>query len=76
MCNAYGSRVEILNSTINDCTVQNTSKYWVAQLEVRNIPYGIVKNMQDVFKDKKANTLLLKEDIEGVETVRVKTALI
>ncbi len=70
------SKRDALNSTINDCIVQNTSKYWVAQLESRQIPYGIVKNMQDVFKAKKANTMLLKEVIEGVETVRVKTALV
>ena len=70
------SKREALNSTIRACIVQNPSQYWVAQLEARHIPYGIVKNMQDVFKAKKANTLLLKEVIEGVETVRVKTALV
>lgn len=70
------SKRDALNITIGDCIVQNTSTYWVAQLEARHIPYGIVKNMQDVFKAKKAKTMLLKEVIEGVETVRVKTALI
>ena len=70
------SKRDALNSTISDCIVKNTSQYWVAQLEARQIPYGIVKNMQDVFKAKKAKTMVLKEVIEGVETVRVKTALV
>ncbi|WP_411895519.1 CaiB/BaiF CoA transferase family protein [Winogradskyella sp. A2] len=70
------SKREALNSKINECIIQKTSNYWVSELEQRNIPYGIVKNMQDVFKDKKSEKMLLKQVIEGMETVRVKTALI
>lgn len=65
-----------LNSRIGECIVQNISIYWVAELEQRNIPYGIVKNMQDVFEDEKAKNMMLHDKIEGVETVRVKTALV
>jgi hypothetical protein len=32
--------------------------------------------MQEVFQDEKAKEMLLNEVIEGVETVRVKTALV
>jgi crotonobetainyl-CoA:carnitine CoA-transferase CaiB-like acyl-CoA transferase len=67
---------EVLNNKINECIVQKSSAYWIAELEQRNIPYGIVKNMQDVFEDKKAKKMLLHDVIDGTETVRVKTALV
>jgi crotonobetainyl-CoA:carnitine CoA-transferase CaiB-like acyl-CoA transferase len=70
------SKRETLNSKISACVAQEVSSYWVSKLEQRNIPYGIVKNMQDVFEDNKAKKMLLREVIEGVETVRVKTALV
>jgi len=70
------SKREALNSKLSECIVQKTSKYWVSNLELKNIPYGIVKNMQEVFQDKKAKKMLLNEIIEGIETVRVKTALV
>ncbi len=70
------SKREALNRKISECIVQQTSSYWVSNLELSNIPYGIVKNMQEVFKDKKAKKMLLHEVIEGIETVKVKTALI
>lgn len=67
---------EALNSKISECVVQKPSTFWITELELRNIPYGIVKNMQEVFQDEKARKMLLNESIEGVETVRVKTALV
>ncbi len=70
------SEREALNSKISECIVQKTSSYWVSKLDQRNIPYGIVKNMQEVFKNEKAKKMLLHEVIEGIETVRVKTALV
>lgn len=70
------SKREALNSKISECIAQKTSNHWVSKFELRNIPYGIVKNMQEVFQDKKAKKMLLNEIIEGVETVRVKTALV
>ncbi|WP_299521634.1 CaiB/BaiF CoA-transferase family protein [Winogradskyella sp.] len=65
-----------LNLKISECIVQKTARYWVSHLEKNNIPYGIVKNMQEVFSDSKAKKMLLHDVIEGVETVRVKTALV
>ncbi len=70
------SNREALNTKISECIARESSKYWVSNLEQRNIPYGIVKNMQEVFKDGKAKKMLLHEVIEGIETVRVKTALV
>lgn len=65
-----------LNHVIGQCIRQNTSTHWASKFEVENIPYGIVKNMQEVFQDEKAKQMLLEERIEGVATIRVKTALI
>ncbi|WP_340203650.1 CaiB/BaiF CoA transferase family protein [Ascidiimonas sp. W6] len=70
------SKREALNNKINECIIQKTSSYWVSNLELRNIPYGFIKNMQEVFEDRKAEKMLLHEVIEGIETVRVKTALV
>lgn len=42
----------------------------------KNIPYGVVKNMQEVFEDKKTNNRLISENIEGLEAVKVKMTLI
>ncbi|MCA0133531.1 CaiB/BaiF CoA transferase family protein [Winogradskyella alexanderae] len=67
---------EALNRKISEYMIQKTSNYWVSHLDKRNIPYGIVKNMQEVFEDRKAQKMLLHEDIEGIETVRVKTSLV
>ena len=68
------SNRDALNKIISACIVQHTLSHWVAKFE--NIPFGIVKNMEAVFQDEQAKALLLRETIEGVETVRVKTALV
>lgn len=68
------SKRATLNSKISECIVQETSAYWESQFG--DIPFGIVKNMEEVFGDEKAQKMLLTEIIEGVETVRVKTALV
>jgi crotonobetainyl-CoA:carnitine CoA-transferase CaiB-like acyl-CoA transferase len=67
---------DVLNAKIGERIFQESSKYWITNFEKNNIPYGIVKNMQDVFRDSKAKKMLLHDVIEEVETVRVKTALI
>jgi len=68
------SNRENLNNIISACIIQNNLSHWVDQFD--NIPFGIVKNMEEVFQDEQAKSLLLKETIEGVETVRVRTALV
>lgn len=40
-----------------------------------NIPAGVVNNIKQVFKENKAQELVLSEDIEGINTKRVKTAV-
>ncbi|WP_223198173.1 CaiB/BaiF CoA transferase family protein [Maribacter arenosus] len=67
---------KILNSMIGDCFKTETAKYWSAKLERSNIPYGVVKNMKEVFQDEKSKNMLVSENIEGLEAIKVKTALI
>ncbi len=67
---------EVLNQQISDHIAKETSEYWITHFEQRNIPYGIVKNMEEVFNDSQAKKMLLHEVKEGVDTVRVKTALV
>ena len=67
---------KILNSMIGDCFKTETANYWSAKLESSNIPYGVVKNMKEVFQDEKSKNMLISENIEGLEAIKVKTALI
>lgn len=65
---------DALNRKIGERIVRKTLGFWVAKFD--KIPFGVVKNLQEVFQDEKAKKTLLRETIEGVETVRVKTALV
>lgn len=40
-----------------------------------NIPVGAINNLEDVFENEAAKDLVLYENIEGIETKRVKTAV-
>jgi crotonobetainyl-CoA:carnitine CoA-transferase CaiB-like acyl-CoA transferase len=65
-----------LNRMIEDCFKTETANYWSAKLKRSNIPYGVVKNMKEVFQDEKSKNMLINENIEGLEAIKVKTALI
>ena len=41
-----------------------------------NIPFGIVKNLSEVFDTTASNRMIIDEEIDGIKTRRVKTALI
>lgn len=45
------------------------------QLITSNVPIGMIKNLQEVFKDEQAQRLILQEEIEGMNTKRVATAI-
>ncbi len=45
------------------------------ELEMLNVPAGKVKDLQEVFAEEKAQVLILKEDIEGTATQRIKSAI-
>ena len=40
-----------------------------------NIPVGAIKNLSEVFEEERAKDLILKEEIDGINTLRVKTAI-
>ena len=65
-----------LNIMIGDCFKTERANYWSATLKRNNIPYGVVKNMKEVFQDEKSKNMLISENIEGLEAIKVKTALI
>jgi len=41
----------------------------------QNIPVGIINNIKEVFENENAQQLVLKENIDGIATARVKTAV-
>lgn len=41
----------------------------------QNIPVGLIKNLKEVFEDESAKSLILEENIEGINTKRIKTAV-
>lgn len=65
-----------LNRMIGDCFKTETANYWSSNLERSTIPYGVVKNMKEVFQDEKSKNMLISENIEGLEAIKVKTALV
>jgi crotonobetainyl-CoA:carnitine CoA-transferase CaiB-like acyl-CoA transferase len=44
-------------------------------LKKNNIPYGRIKNMEEVFQEKLARDLVIKDEIDGQKAKRVKTAV-
>jgi len=40
-----------------------------------NIPVGAINNLKEVFENNKAQALILEEDIDGIKTKRIKTAV-
>lgn len=51
------------------------AKHWEAVFKAKNIPAGIVKNMEEVFENPAAKKLILKEKIENTEAVKLKTVV-
>jgi hypothetical protein len=49
--------------------------YWVEKFDAQHIPYGIVRNFQEVFDSPNAKDLILEEVQEGVHTRRVRSAV-
>lgn len=47
----------------------------LAACEQQQVPIGLVRNMQQVFEPKAAQALILEEEIEGIATKRVRTAI-
>ncbi len=65
-----------LNEIIKNHINKEIAVYWNETFKAHNIPFGIVKNMKEIFEDENAKACLLHENIEGQKTVRIKTAWI
>ena len=63
-------------STLNQLIEQRVSKIvsqeLVQQFNEKNIPFGLVKNMKEVFENPLAQTMILEDKTEGVASKRVK----
>jgi crotonobetainyl-CoA:carnitine CoA-transferase CaiB-like acyl-CoA transferase len=66
---------EKLNEILQLVFKRSESTYWESEFLNHHIPFGLVKNMKDVFESENARKLILKENLEGVDTQRVKTAV-
>ena len=64
-----------LNELINEKIILKDAEELMAEFLELKIPSGIVKNLQDVFTNKQTQHLILNEQIEGIETRKVKTLL-
>jgi crotonobetainyl-CoA:carnitine CoA-transferase CaiB-like acyl-CoA transferase len=74
--NTNESRVknrEELNQLLEAAFRENTSGFWQQKLTDKEIPFGLVKNIKEVFEDEAAQALVLQENQEGRPTSRVKT---
>ena len=58
---------------IEDKISKKSSKEIKIVLEKKEIPYGFIKNLAEVFEEKTAQNMILEETLEGKITKRVKT---
>ena len=64
-----------LDNDLKNYFDKKTKTELMSQFIKMNIPVGAINNLEEVFDDQKAQELILHENIEGVETKRVKTAI-
>lgn len=66
---------ELLNENLQEYFYKIELSYVVDKFNLHHIPFGQVKNLEEVFKNPKANRLVLEEKIGSITTKRVKTAV-
>lgn len=66
---------DLLNKLTGTAIAEKDSVYWQNTFTQLNIPFGLVKNMQEVFADETARQLILEETIDGLQTKRTKTVV-
>lgn len=64
-----------LSLELNQYFLEKNAGELMCQFKEMNIPVGIINNLKEVFDNKKAQKLILKETIGGIPTQRVKTAV-
>lgn len=60
-----------LFSILSKAFLQESSTHWMSLLIAGNVPAGAVKNMAEVMETRAAQSMLLKEIIDGKETTRL-----
>lgn len=66
------NRVALSNILATEFKKENII-YWCSKLEASNVPAGHVKNIAQVFENEVAKKLIVEEEINGVNTRRIKT---
>ena len=74
------NQLRVINRTALDNDLkpffyQKTKEELMSHFLEYNIPVGAINNLKEVFSNEKAQKLVLEEDIEGVKTKRVRTAV-
>lgn len=62
-----------LQTLIQSKTIELDSSDLLKELQDLNVPAGKVRNLKEVFEDAKAQGLILEEEIDGIQTKRVKS---
>ncbi len=62
---------EILQESISQLTSDSVLK----EMRTLNVPCGKIKNIEEVFSDQAAKDLILEEEIDGVQTKRVRSTI-
>lgn len=66
---------EALNKILAQKFLEKKAVSWQAKLLAKEVPFGIVKNIQEVFEQEEAKKLILEDEIEDVPTRSVKTTV-
>jgi crotonobetainyl-CoA:carnitine CoA-transferase CaiB-like acyl-CoA transferase len=69
------SNRQALDEALSPAFLKKTSNDWNALFIEANVPAGIVRSMDEVFKNQSAQDLILNEEVDGVETKRVKSVV-
>ena len=64
----FNEKLSLVISQFSVSTIENEFRKY-------NIPYGIIKNIEEVFRQKAARDLILEDEIDGQKAKRVKTAV-
>ena len=64
-----------LDSDLRPFFKRKTRKELMEEFISKNIPVGFIQNLKEVFENDAAKQLILDENIEGIDTKRVKTVV-
>lgn len=75
-----GNKSRVMNRTVLADLIQEniqkfTSETILNEMELLNVPSGKIKDLQEVFADQAAKYLILEEEIDGVATKRIRSAV-